>query len=73
MSSSAPSGLSPDAHGTLQALQHLQEIRFFDEGIAGELVSHNYAERVADHLRLTERGRKIRSFAAARQRVVTGS
>jgi hypothetical protein len=54
-------GLSPEAHGTLQALRSLCEIHRFDRNIARELVEHRYAKLIEKDggpakLRVTEEG-----------------
>jgi hypothetical protein len=54
--------LSPEAHGTLLALQGLREIRLRDEVVAEELVEHGYAEIVNGKLRATEDGLSLRPF-----------
>ena len=55
-------GLSPEAHGTLMALQGLREIRVHDEAVAQELVRHGYAEIVDGKLQVTDEGIGARLF-----------
>jgi hypothetical protein len=65
------SGLSPNAHGTLQAPKELREIGCFEGSVAHELAVLRYAERMGDRLTLSEKGRKFVPFTTAPTASVT--
>jgi len=58
-------GLSPAAHGTLRALQSLQQISFIDDEVARELIARGYAAIHRGKLRVTEQGQKARTSPVA--------
>lgn len=60
-------GLTPDAHGTLQALERFGALRIFDEGSAVELDACGYAEIRRGRLVITDAGH---AAAAATRRAV---
>jgi hypothetical protein len=60
-------GLSPEAHGVLQALIHLKRLRSCDEAVERELVAAGYATRTNGALRLI-RVQPLRAPALRRQR-----
>jgi len=59
------SGLSPVAHGAMEALRQFEELRFVPEPVAEELVALELAEPKAEALVITQKGRAWRPFNQA--------
>jgi hypothetical protein len=56
------SGLSPVAHGAMEALRQFEELRFVPQPVADELVALELAEPKDEALAITPKGRAWRPF-----------